>query len=270
MDAVLLEKSDTGATLSTWLFCAMWQLYTAEKMGLSGYVNWPDKPNRSLLPHQDPEAFARCPNMFEWYFEQPKCKVYPGPSTHVMEWERSPELGVHSFMSQPLPFIKEWYQSNLIFNADARAWADKLIAKYAIDFGKTIGVQWRGCDSVDDGRPRVPIEEYFPDLDAILEKEPGLRIFATAEETNVVDKILARYPMAFTIPEFFSAPWGYKQHSEFINPVSGHERGMQTCGLLQLLSRCKHLVKNRSNMSYTASYLSNGNIVCIRHPEIGV
>lgn len=270
MKAVLLEKSDTAATLSTWLYCAMWQLYTVEKMGDVGYVNWPNQKNRSLLPHQDPAAFARCPNMFEWYFEQPQLKVHPGGTARVMEWERSPELGTYPLMSLPLADIKAWYQSHLLFNVDARAWADRLISKYAIDFDKTIGVQWRGCDSVDDGRPRLAIELYFPYLDAILEKEPDLRIFATAEETTVVDKILARYPNAFTIPEFFSAPWGYKLHSEFVNPASGYERGMQTCGLLQLLSRCKHLVKNRSNMSYTASYLSNGNIVCIQHPEVGV
>ena len=103
-----------------------------------------------------------------------------------------------------------------------------------------------------------------------MTQDPGLRIFATAEEQTILDKLLARYPNAFTIPEFFSAPLGYKLHSEFINPVSGYERGMQTCGLLQIPSRCRHLVKNRSNMSYTASYLSKGNVVCIAHPEVGV
>lgn len=270
MGAVVIEKSDTGATLSTWLYCAMWQLYTAREMGLAGYVNWPQRENRSLLAHQDPEAFERCPNMYEWYFEQPFLKEAPPPGTLTWEWERCHETGAHVLMGQPLAFIKAWYQRHLLFNADMRARADALAAKYSIDFGNTIGVSWRGCDSVDDGRPRQPIERYFPALDAILENEPGLRILATAEETTVVEKIQARYPQTFTIDEFFSAPWGYKLHSEFVNPVSGFERGAQTCGLLQLLSRCKHYVKNRSNMSYTASYLSNGNIVCIDHPEIGV
>lgn len=208
--------------------------------------------------------------MFSWYFEQPQAKTHPGAGARVLQWETMTETGTHPLMSLPLAEIKAWYQSHLIFNADAKAWVQKLIDKYAIDFTKTVGVAWRGCDSVDDGRPRVAIEEYFPALDAIMEKEPDLRIFATAEEATIIDALLARYPSAFAIPEFFSAPHGYKLHSEFVNPVSGYERGMQTCGLLQILSKCKHLVKNRSNMSYTASYLSNGNIVCIRHPEVGV
>lgn len=268
---VYLEKSDTGATLSTWLYCAMWQLYTAEQMGYVGYVHWPQIWNRSLLPHQDPEMFAKCPNMFEWYFEQP-CYKGSGvpPRTLAWEWEHCPEQGVHCLMGQPLSVIKDWYQKHLLFNPTVKARIEELVQKYSIDFNNTLGISWRGCDSVMDGRPRQPIETYFPHIDAILEKEPGLRIFATAEETTVTDKIQARYPSAFTISEFFAAPWGYPGHSENVNPASGYERGIQTCGLISILSRCKHYIKNRSNMSCTAGYLSNGHIVYMDHPEICV
>lgn len=272
MTSVLLEKSDTYATLSTWLYCAMWQLYSVEKLGMKGYVNWPNNPKRSLMAHQDKAAFARQPNMFEWWFVQPQLKEHPGAGTRVLEWETMTETGVHPLMSLPLAEIKAWYRANLLFNDAAKAWAQQIVDKYGIDFNKLVSTQWRGCDSVDDGRRRVPIEEYFPHLDALLDQDRDLRIFATAEETTIVDKIIQRYGSrtVFTIPEFFSAPLGYTKHSEFVNPASGYERGMQTCGLLQILSQSKHLVKNRSNMSYTASYLSQNNIICIGHPEVGV
>ena len=271
MKTVYIEKSDIYATLSTWLYCHVWMLYSAEKMGLLGYVNWPQKHMRSLQPHQDPVKFAECPNMFEWWFVQPFWKG-PGvpPCDMVWQWEYCPETGAHCLMGQPLPIIQETYRRFVVFNPVVQARIDALVAKYSIDFDNTLGISWRGCDSVDDGRPRQPIEQYFPAIDAILEKEPGLRIFATAEETTVVDKIAARYPQTFTISEFFSAPWGYKLHSEYINPVSGYERGVQTCGMISILSRCKHYVKNRSNMSCTAGYLSKGNVVCIDHPAICV
>ena len=249
----------------------VWQLYTAEKMGLTGYVNWPQQHMRSLLPHQDPAKFAECPNMFEWYFEQPQWKG-PGlpPRDLTWEWERCPETGAHCLMGQPLEVIQETYRRFVLFNQPVRDRVAGLVAKYSIDFANTLAVSWRGCDSVDDGRPRQAIETYFPHIDAMLEKEPNLRIFATAEETTVVDKIMARYPQTFTISEFFSAPWGYKFHSEYINPVSGFERGMQTCGMLSILSQCAHYIKNRSNMSCTAGYLSKGHIVYMDHPAICV
>jgi hypothetical protein len=273
-NVVYLEKSDIAATLATWFYCCMWQAYTAEKMGLVGYIHWPKNPTeffgRSLRPHQDPVAFARQPNMYEWFCEQPS---YTGkdvpPKTLIWEWEHCPELGEHNFMAEPLAVIKDWYHRKLIFNSVVKERVAALIIKYGINFDQTLAVTWRGCDSTDDGRPRMPIETYFPFIDAILEQEPNLHIFATAEETSVVDKVQARYPNVFTIGEFFSAPWGYRQHSEYINPASGYERGIQACCLMSVLSKCKHLVKNRSSVGMVASWLSDGNIVCLAHPENG-
>lgn len=268
---VYIEKSDIYATLSTWLYCHVWQLYTAREMGLLGYVNWPQQHMRSLEPHQDQAMFAKCPNMFEWWFEQPFWKG-PGvpPRDITWEWEHCPETGAHCLMGQPLATIKMEYQRLLIFNPEVKARVAELVAKYSIDFKNTFALSWRGCDSVDDGRPRQAIETYFPYMDAVLEKEPNLRIFATAEETTVVEKIMARYPNAFTISEFFTAPWGYKHHSEYINPATGFERGMQTCCMISILSQCAHYIKNRSNMSCTAGYMSDGHIIHMDHPEICV
>jgi hypothetical protein len=172
-------------------------------------------------------------------------------------------------MTEPLAVIRDWYHHNFIFNDTVKARTAALTAKYQIDYPQTLAITWRGCDSTDDGRPRLPIEVYFPFIDEILEAKPNLRIFATAEELGVVDKIQARYPNVFTISEFFSAPAGYRKHSEYVNPASGYERGMQTCCLISVLSQCQYYVKNRSSMGMVASWLSDGHIVNLAHPENG-
>lgn len=266
-ETVYLEKTDTGATLATWWYCAMWQLYTAEKCGLTGYINWPK--GRSLIPHQDETTFANYPNMFDWYCWQPHFKNLPAPPrTKTWIWEQCPELGQYCFAAQSLAFIREWYQKHLIFKPNVIADTHAIIHKYGINCNNTLAITWRGCDSTDDGRPRMPIETYYPFIDQILAEEPNLAIFATAEETTVVDTLKKRYPQTFTIPEFFSAPFGYKGHSEYLNPTTGYERGLQTCVLVNLLSKCKHHIKNRSSMSAVASWLNkDGNIICLAHGE---
>ena len=264
---VYLEKSDIGSTLSTWFYCSLWQLYAADHHGHQGYINWPQSPNRSLDPHQDPAAFARQPNMFEWYCVQPRWKG-PGLPQRELTWlfENNPELSSNPHCLG-LESLKAWYQNNLIWNQDVIDRAESIIQQYGIDFNNTMGLSWRGCDSVMDGRPRQPIETYFPYIDATLEKEPNLRIFATAEETSVVEKVKARYQNVFEIPEFFSAPWGYAGHSEYVNPKSGYERGMQTCCMIYILSKCKHYIKNRSSQAYVAAWLSKGRVICMHTKE---
>lgn len=264
--ALYLEKTDIGATLTTWVYCAMWQLWAAEKMGRKGFIHWPDDPLRSLEPYRDPVAFAGSPNMFDWYFKQPLFDA-PPERTETWTWEYNPEAGQHNFMSQPLDVIKAYYREHCRFSDAVEARGRALAEKYAIDFGNTLAVTWRGTDCVTDGRPRLPIEVYFPFIDEIISEHPGLRIFATAEEEGVLDALLLRYPQAFTITEFYSAPNGSLQNPERFSPFSGYERGMQPALLVWLLSKCAHYVKNRSSMGGVASWLSTGNIVCLAHPE---
>ena len=265
---VYLEKTDCGATLTTWIYCAMWQLYAAEQMGLTGYVSWPRTPGRSLTPYQDPAAFDRQPNMFEWYFKQPMVpQGQVPPLDRVWTWESCPELGRYSFMSLPLSDIRAYYQKHLHFNDVVEARGHLLATKYNLDFDKLIGLTWRGTDCVTDGRPWMPIETYFPFLDDILTQEPDLRIMATAEEASVLDPLLRRYPQAFNIDEFYSSPKGCLQNPERFSPMSGYERGMQPALMVWLFSKCKHYIKNRSSSGGVASWLSNGNIVCLAHPE---
>jgi hypothetical protein len=267
-ETVYLEKTDTGATLATWIYCGMWQLYSAEKSGLRGYFNWPQEPNRSLIPYQDPAQFAKMPNMFDWYFEQPH---FPYPERPQRDktwiWENCVETGTYPLMAQPLSVIKEFYRSRFRFNQDVIQRGQALVARYSLDFSKLIGVSWRGTDAITDGRPRLPIEVYFPFIDDILAKEPDLRICATAEEAGILDPLLKRYPQAFTIDEFYSSPFGCPQNPERFSPFSGFERGMQPALIMWLFSQCAHYIKNRSSVGFVASWLSTGNIICLAHPQ---
>jgi hypothetical protein len=266
MTYVYIEKTDIAATLATWVYCGMWQLYAAQKEGLVGYINWPNDPMRSLVPLRDPAQFLRQPNMYDWYFEQPM--VSPAPPRHLTwTWEYDGAQGKHQLYGQPIPVIKEFYKANLKFNAEVHRRGQRLVEKYGIDFANTLAVSWRGTDSNTDGRPRLPIEVYYPFIDDILEKRPGLRIFATAEEYGILPPLLKRYPQAFTIDEFYAAPLGHRQNPEWSVKLSGYERGMMPALLMWLLSQCPYYVKNRSSIGFVASWLSDGEIVCLAHPE---
>jgi hypothetical protein len=262
MNSVYLEKTDIGATLATWIYCSMQMLYYADNIGLKGYISWP--PNRSLQPHQDQAAWARCPNMYEWWFKQPYFdSAPPRGETWIAELAG---VGPRNLFFQPLDAIKQYYRDHVVFNAEVKSRVDMAAVKYG-NLDRAIGVSWRGCDSTDDGRPRLPIEVYYPFIDDILAEDPGLKILATAEEATVVDKLKARYPQTVAIDEAFSAPWEYRKHSEYVNPASGYERGVQTCLMVGLLSQCKYYVKNRSSMSSWAAWLSRGKIINLAHPE---
>lgn len=267
MKPIYLETTGIYTTLTTWIYCNMWQLYAAENVGLSGYINWPKDRNRALRPYWDDAKFAQKPNMYDWYFEQPLFET-PPPRAKWWTFEAEHhEMGKYNLMSQPLSTIKAFYRKNCRLNKDVIARGEAIKVKYGIDFDKTIGITWRGTDCVTDGRPYMPIETYFPYIDDILEKEPNLRIMCTAEETEILNPLLAKYPQAFTIDEFYSSPKGHPQNPECISPLSGYERGMQPALMVWLFSQCKHYIKNRSSTGSVASWLSTGRIVCLAHPE---
>lgn len=264
---VYLEKHDIGATLTTWVYCAMWQMYAAEKVGKTAYINWPQDPVRALAPYYDNAAFARKPNMYDWYFEQPH-HASPPHRGEVWTWEfNPPPVGQHCLMGQSIADIKAFYRSHLKFNVDVRARGEALVNKYGIDFSKTIGVTWRGTDCVTDGRPRMPIETYFPFIDDILRDKPDMRIACTAEEEGILGPLLARYPQAFVVTEFVSSPHGHPQNPEKINSRTGFERGMQPAIMVWLYSQFAAYVKNRSSLAAVASWMSTGHIVSLAHPE---
>lgn len=265
---IYLEKTDIAATLTTWIYCAFWQMWAAEQMGRDVYINWPHghQPGRALQAYLDLNKFAEIPNMYEWYFTQPKVSS-PPPREVVWEWENCPESGQYPFMAQPLSVIKDYYKKHLHFNEETNRRGQMLVDKYGIDFSKTIGISWRGTDIYLDGRPRIPIETYFPFIDEILKKQPDLRLMCTAEEERILDPLFARYPNAFLIADFWQAPYEGKDNPERFSPMSGYERGLQPALMVWLFSKCAHYIKNRSSTGAVASWLSDGRIVSIGHPE---
>lgn len=257
---IYLEKNDIHSTLTTWIYCAFWQMWAAEQYGNDAYIHWPI--GKSLKSYEDLERFRWQPNMFDWYFIQPK--AVGGVKTEVWTWETWRD-STPGLMSQPLQVIKEYYKKHLHFSHEVNQRGQRLVDKYGIDFSKTIGVTWRGTDVYLDGRPRIPIETYFPFIDEVL--EPGMRIMCTAEEETILQPLLDRYPQAFNIDEFVSAKFGAKDNPERNDNRSGFERGLQPALMVWLFSKCAHYIKNRSSTGAVASWLSSGRIVSIGHPE---
>lgn len=205
MSVVYIQKTDIGATLTTWIYCAMWQMWAAEQMGINDvYIHWPDgrKPGRCLHPYIDKEKFKEDPNMFNWYFKQPKnSNPIPNSVVTIWTWEDWKDESPIPFMAQPLSVIKSYYQKHLKFSDEVSNRGEAIVNKYNIDFSKTIGVTWRGTDNVTDGRIRMPIEKYFRFIDEILEQHPDYSIMATAEEYGILEPLFDRYPNSFTIDE---------------------------------------------------------------------
>ena len=267
---IYLEKTDVGATLTTWIYCAFWQMWAAEQKGWDSYINWPDgwKPGRCLRDLIDKEKFMEQSNMYNWYFKQPKVARHSiEPYVDVWTWENWKDESPVPFMAQPLSVIKDYYKKHLHFSDEVENRGASLMFKYGIDFSKTIGITWRGTDNVTDGRPRLPIEVYFPFIDDILKNNPYYRIMCTAEEETIIQPLLNRYPQAFNIEEFVSAKLGAKDNPERNDRRSGFERGMQPALMVWLFSKCAHYIKNRSSTGAVASWLSDGRIVNLAHEE---
>lgn len=265
---IYLEHGDIGATLTTWIYCYMNQMWAAEQSARDVYVNWCDDPSRSLQGYYDAQKFQEIKNMHQWYFVQPKISE-PPPREDCEVWlwsENSGNVPVH-LIAQPLAVIKDYYKKHLHFNDVVNQRGEALAAKYNIDFSNTIGITWRGTDASTDGRIRLPIETYFPFIDDILANYPSARIMCTAEETKVLAPLLLRYQQAFTIEEFYSSPYGDKRNPERFSPLSGFERGMQPALMVWLFSKCAWYIKNRSSTGAVASWLSSGKIINLCHEE---
>lgn len=274
--AIYLEKTDGAATLTTWWYCAMWQLWAAEQLGINDvYINWEQghMPPRALQAYHDEEMGRINKNQFEWYFKQPKLENPPPRSEakvwtwEHLNWDSGIDVSPYQFMSQPLSVIRDYYKKYLHFNDETNKRGQAIVDKYGIDFKETIGISWRGTDVYLDGRPRVPIETYFPFIDEILEKQPDLVLACTAEEETILDPLLARYPNSFKIEEFISSPFESKHNPERLSDVSGYLRGLQPALMVWLFSKCAYYIKNRSSTGAVASWLSDGKIINMFHPE---
>jgi len=261
---IYLEKSDIHSTLTTWIYCHFWMMWAAELNVWPCYINWPI--GKSVKSYEDLQKFTEIPNMYDWYFKQPKIIEAP-ERDRTWTWENWVDNSHIPFMAQPLSVIKDYYKKNLHFNEETNKRGEELVQKYNIDFSKTIGITWRGTDIYLDGRPRIPIEKYFRFVDEIMERNPDFRIACTAEESGILDPLLIRYPNAFIINEFVSSPLNSKHNPERFDHRSGYERGLQPVLMVWLFSKMAHYIKNRSSTGAVASWLSDGRIVNIAHEE---
>jgi len=266
---VYIEKQDYYATLTTWVYCAFHMMYTAERKGLTPYINWPI--NKCLHAYMDMKKYESMPNMFEWYFKQP---FIANPQSRDITWTweyenwgSNTEHVDYGFISKPLSEIREYYHKYLHFSDAVNTRGEALVRKYDLDLSKTIGISWRGTDIYLDGRPRIPIESYFPWIDKILEQTPDMRIACTAEEEGILNPLLQRYSNSFIIADFYMSPNNSKHNPERFSPFSGYERGMQPALMVWLFSKCAHYIKNRSSVAAVASWISDGKIYSIGHPE---
>lgn len=263
---IYLEKNDIHSTLTTWLYCHFWMLWAAEQQGIDGFIHWPK--GLFLQSYEDDRKFAEKPNAYDWYFKQPKqADPLPESMCDTWTWETWQDTSPVPFMAQPLKVIKDYYKKHLHFNDETNRRGQAIVDKYNIDFSNTIGITWRGTDAKTDGRIRIPIETYFRFIDDILKDNPTARIMCTAEEESILDPLLTRYPNAFKIEEFYSAPLNGLQNPERFSPLSGYERGLQPVLMVWLFSRCAWYIKNRSSTGAVASWLSNGKIINIAHEE---
>lgn len=263
MKSVYLEKNDIHSTLTTFLYCHFWMMWSAEQLGYQSYINW--YQGGSVLSYEDKEMFQRVPNMYDWWFEQPMIPTKPITHSAIWVWETWKDSSPVPFMAQPLSVIRDYYQKHLKFNTTTNARGQAIVDKYNIDFSKTIGITWRGTDIYLDGRPRIPIETYFPFIDEVL--TPDMRIACTAEEDGILEPLMKRYPQAFIIEEFEQVPRETQHNPERFSKKSGYERGLQPALMVWLFSKCKFYIKNRSSTGAVASWLSNGRIVNIAHEE---
>lgn len=264
MSRIILEKNDIHSTLTTWIYCAFWQMWAAEQQGHDVYIHWPI--NKSLKSYEDKEMFNKEPNMYEWYFKQPMLDWVKSDS-ETWTWETWIDPSPIPFMAHPLSVIKEYYKKHLHFSDEVEKRGQAIVNKYGLNFKEIIGITWRGTDIYLDGRPRIPIETYFPFIDEILDKEPDLVLMCTAEEETILDPLLKRYTNSFVIEEFVSSPFQSKHNPERLSALSGFERGLQPALMVWLFSKCAHYIKNRSSTGAVASWLSDGRIVSIGHPE---
>lgn len=133
--------------------------------------------------------------------------------------------------------------------------------KYKFNFDNTIGVCYRGTDRKET--PRVEYVRYLPVINKLLKANRKLRIYIQSDEIEFVDFIKSRYPNSFYILDFqISSKGGSVVHK--INKKSGYEMGIDCVLMMLLLSKCKYMVKNFSNLTdFTAYFKKDNNIIHI-------
>jgi hypothetical protein len=121
-----------------------------------------------------------------------------------------------------------------------------------------LGVHIRGTDL--HYAPVVSPAEYFPHIDAVLEKEPSLKIFLATDQAQYIPVFEKRYGDKVAYSDSFRsdnevAPF---QRTE----LSPYKKGEDVLLDILLLSKANFLIKGSSNVGEMAMYF-NPNLECL-------
>lgn len=288
MNPVLLKcDSDDTSPLAFHVLNYILMLRDAEIFGIKAAVDW--RRGSQFGFYKDETAVLKYgPNVWDWYFKQPFAsveeieviphdewpQVFPVPANdngEIVELLRLLTLGnIQTY--ETLKKTKNVINKFLIWHDSIQTRANNLFQKYELNPIETIAVSHRGTNKYVDLRlhPELiiyPIESYFSSLDYLLEENPNRKIWIQPEEQTISDKLIQRYPSAVIMPDFYLVNPAQKlnEHtiSDFINPKSGYEKGLDIVTLMVMFSMCGAFVKNVGNLSDISAALSKGNVILI-------
>lgn len=119
---------------------------------------------------------------------------------------------------------------------------------------KVLGVHKRGTDS-DEHRPIVPIEEYFKQIDLIIDQYDYL--YVCGDEKFAIDAFKDRYrDKIFLYDDAFRSD-SKKPIHKFFSECEPYKKGEDVLIESILLSKCDYLLLTDSNVAFFSIYYSN-------------
>lgn len=260
---VLLTRWTGRSSFCSYIHTAISMLHTAEIHGRRGHVDWRRHGCPGLYTSDRLRA-RHGENAWEWFFEQPHLALSEvrSPEVWVYEgsWGVTPErLPWNATRPEAIAVLREIVPRYLRWHRTVEEHAAAVAAGHGLDPGRTIAVSHRGTDKGVEAEV-IPIERYFPELDRLLEEHPGSILWAQPEERSVAARLRDRYPDILIMDSFFAAP-DARHMADAISPRDGYHRALDAVTLMILFSRCRHFVRNASNLADLASGLSRGAVI---------
>lgn len=263
---VLLRRGNDVASISSHISCFIIMLKSAELMNLKAAVDWRNGSQKGI--YQDQITAGKLgDNVWEWYFKQSiSIKEIETQPHDIWHWEpgfpmqKEADLPWNATTQTAIEIWQQIVPKYLFWHESIQTRAEDLFRKYEINPLETIAISHRGTDKYREAII-YPIENYFPIVDALLIENPHYKIWAQPEEKEVLDKIQKRYPNVVVMSEFFLDNSQSKILSDFLNPKSGYEKGLDSITMMIMYSMCNILVKNSSNLSDLAAALSSGRVI---------
>lgn len=137
---------------------------------------------------------------------------------------------------------------------------EKVTAFYEKHFTNNfvLGLHVRGTDL--HYAPVVSPAEYFPHIDACIEKEPDLKIFLATDQAQYIPVFKDRYGERITYSDCFRSD---NEVAPFLRKeLSPYKKGEDVLLDMLLLSRCNFLIKGSSNVGEMAMYF-NPKLECL-------